>query len=68
MLDVFLRVHKLQPSESWQRVLTYKNEKHLQDSVEQLSNCEDVVRVEVIPIPDRKDKSYNDAIKEYFKE
>lgn len=66
MLDVFLRVYKTKLSESWQRVLTYKNEKHLQESVEQLSNREDVVKVEVIPIPDRENKSYNEMIKEYF--
>lgn len=66
MIDVYLRVHKTEPSCSWQRVLTYKNMKHLQESVEQISNCEDVVKVEVIPIPNRKNKSYNEVIKEYF--
>ena len=55
MIDVLLRVHKVKPSDSWQRVLTYKNEKHLKESVEQLSNCEDVVKVEIILKPDIKE-------------
>lgn len=67
MIDVFLRVHRKKPSDSWQRVLTYKDEQHLKQSVEYISKHPDVLKVEVIPIPDRKDKSYNDYIKEHFK-
>lgn len=66
MIDVFIRVYKKKPSESWQRVLTYKNEKHFKESVEYISKYPDVLNVDVVPIPDRNDLSYIDYLKDYF--
>lgn len=66
MIDVFLRVHKNKPSESWQRIFSFKNEKHLKSFVEDLSNHKDILNVEVVPLPDRNIKTYNEYLKEHF--